>query len=63
MSETVSVAVQCSVTSVWGYELLCFDCSIRVSDCFIRVSQSENYFYANYALKLHQNSGIILDSY
>jgi len=23
----------------------------------------ENHFYANYALKLHQNSGIILDSF
>ena len=30
-------------------QLLCVDCSIRVSDCFIRVSQS--------------NSGIILDSF
>ena len=55
--------VKCSVTSVWGYELLCTDRSIRVSDCSIRVSRSGNHFYANYALKLLQNSGIILDSF
>ena len=35
----------------------------RVSDCSIRVSRSWKLFYANYALKLHQNSGIILDSF
>jgi len=63
LSRTVTVAVivvKCSVTSVWGYELLRIDCSIRVSDCSIRVSRSENYFYANCALKLHQNSGPII---
>ena len=56
------IVVKYSVTSVYCYELLRADCSIGVNDCSIRVSRS-NYFYANYASQLHQNSGIILDSF
>jgi len=49
LSETVTVyriaviLVKCSVTSVWGYKLLRADRSIRVSECFIRVSRSVNW--------------------
>ena len=57
------IVAKCSVTSVWGYELLCGYRSIRVSYCCIRVSQPGKLFLCNYALKLHQNSGIILDSF
>ena len=47
---TIAVIVaKCLVTSVWGYEFLPADRSIRVSDCSIRVSRSGNSFYANYA--------------
>jgi len=38
------IVVKCSVTSVWGYELIRADCSIRVSDCSIRVSRSGKSF-------------------
>ena len=52
-----------SVTSTLGKELFRGDRSIRVNDCSIRVSRSWFYFYANYALKLHQNAGIMLNSF
>ena len=64
----LSVVVKCSVTSVWGYELLRADRSIRVSDCSIKLSWSGKSLCQvdttyDYALKLHQNSRIILDSF
>ena len=42
--------------------LVCAYCSIRVSDCSVIVCiLILVYFYANYAVKLHHNSGIILN--
>ena len=52
--------VKCSVTNVWGYELIRADCSIRVSDCSIRVSRSGKSFLCQLC---PENSGIILDSF
>ena len=38
------IVVKCSVTNVWGYELLHASPSIRVSDCSITVSRSRKSF-------------------
>ena len=46
--------VKFSVTSVWGYELLHANRSIRVT-ALLEYLNLGNYSYTNYALKLHQN--------
>ena len=52
------IVVKCSVTSVWSYELLCADRSIRLSDCSIRVSRFGKSFLCRLCPEIASKIGI-----